>query len=116
MRTPWIGVKPERLTSGTPLQHLEPDATLNASRPSFAAPASSPSASCTNGGSLSIRCRLAATDAADTVFMVVSSVLEGLGSHLSRLQPERRGREDRRLKFYEPRDNLAVHAPSHRRR
>jgi hypothetical protein len=40
--------------------------------------------------------------------MAVPPVLEGLGSHPSRSQPERTRREDRRLKFYELRDNLVV--------
>jgi hypothetical protein len=40
--------------------------------------------------------------------MAVPPVLEGLGSHPSRSQPERTRREDRRLKFYELRDNLVI--------
>src|SRR4051794_26701453 len=46
-----------------------PTPTLNASRPSFAAPTSSPSTSCTDKGSSSMQSSLAATDAADTVLM-----------------------------------------------
>src|SRR5215210_9426932 len=48
-----------------------PTPTLNASNPSFAAPASSPSASCTELGNASMRGSLAATDAAGTVLMAV---------------------------------------------
>src|SRR5215213_4296899 len=46
-----------------------PTPTLRASSPSFATPASSPSAFCTDGGSPSMPWSLAATDAADTVLM-----------------------------------------------
>src|SRR5215210_5266581 len=71
--------------------------TLSASRPSLAAPANSPSASNTVGGTPSMSCGLAATDAADTVLMAVGPPVLGLGSHPSRFQPERTRREDRRL-------------------
>src|SRR3954453_14753525 len=46
-----------------------PTPTLSASNPSFAVPASSPSASNTDSGSPSMLCSFAATDAADTVLM-----------------------------------------------
>jgi pimeloyl-ACP methyl ester carboxylesterase len=38
-------------------------------------------------------------------------VLDGLTSHSPRSQPDRTRREDRRLKFYELRDNLARAIP-----
>ena len=50
-----------------------------------------------------------ATCGGDTLLMAVPPVLDGLGRHLATLHPERTGREDRRLKFYGPRDMLACH-------
>src|SRR5688572_15084523 len=87
-----------------------PTPTLSASNPSFAAPASSPSASCTELGSSSTRSWPAATDTADTVLMAVGPpVLVDFDSHSPRSQPDRTRREDRRLKFYELRDKLPAH-------
>jgi hypothetical protein len=53
------------------VQHPSPTPTLMASKPSFAALASSPSASRTAGGSPSMPSLLVATDAADTVLIAV---------------------------------------------
>src|SRR4051794_26426942 len=55
------------------VQHPEPDTDAAPAKPSLAAPASSPSASNTDGATPSMLSRLAATDAADTVLMAVGS-------------------------------------------
>src|SRR4051794_1714007 len=84
-----------------------PTPTLKASRPSFAAPASSPSASCTRSGSALVASGSVATSRLDTVLIAaVPPVLGGLTSHSPRSQRERTRRENRRLKFYGLRDNL----------
>src|SRR4051794_41211882 len=84
-----------------------PTPTLNASSPSFAAPASSPSASSTDSGSPSMLDGLAATDAADTVLMrlVLLSSWTWFRTHHG---PNGTGRGGRTaaFKFHELRDHL----------
>ena len=53
------------------VQHPEPDAQLSASNPGFAAPTSSPSASCTRTGSRSGSGSSVAADRAETVLTAV---------------------------------------------
>jgi hypothetical protein len=89
------------------VQHAEPDADAERQQAFFAAPASSPSASCTRSGNSPMRSCLGATGAAATVPITVGPpVLVGHGWRLSRSQRDRTRREDRRLKFYGLRDNL----------
>src|SRR4051812_19636889 len=84
-----------------------PTPTDSASSPSFAAPASSPSASRTDSGSPSMHSSPAATDPAVTVLMAGGSpVLVDFHSHSPPPPPDGTRGEDRRVKFYEPRDNL----------
>src|SRR3954453_14222728 len=84
-----------------------PTPTLSASNPSFAVPASSPSASNTDSGSPSMLCSFAATDAADTVLMrlVLLSSWTWFRTHHG---PNGTGGGGRpaAIKFYELRDNL----------
>src|SRR3982751_2847815 len=84
-----------------------PTPTLSASSPSFAAPASSPSASSTVGGNPSMPFSLAATDAADTVLMrlVLLSSWTWFRTHHD---PNATGRGGRTaaFKFYGLWDNL----------
>src|SRR6476619_1555808 len=86
-----------------------PTPTLSASNPSFAAPASSPSASSTAGGNPSMPSSLAATDAGDTVLMRLA-LLSSWTWFRTHHGPNRTGRGGRTaaLKFYELRDNLVA--------
>src|SRR5215211_4463471 len=96
-------------TSASSSSHSTPSPTptLIASSPSFAALASSPSALCTAGGSPSMPCGLAATDAADTVLMAVGPpVLVDLFALATvPTGPDEAGGPPP-TKFYELRDNL----------
>ncbi len=78
-----------------------------ASKPSLAAPTSSPSASWIRGGSgLSDARRVVTTWLASSFFTAVPPVSMDF-RHPSRSQQDRTRREDRRSKFYEISDNLA---------
>src|SRR3954471_17639752 len=89
-----------------------PTPTLSASSPSFAAPASSPSASSTVAGNPSMPSSLATTAAADTVLMrlVLLSSWTWSRTHHG---PNRTGRGGRTAAFksYELRDNLRTAVP-----
>src|SRR3954452_22441688 len=88
-----------------------PTPTLSANSPSLAAPASSPSASCTRSGNPTVARSSLATSSLDTVLIAaVPPVLGGLVHTRHGRNATGRGGRTAAFKFYELRDNLGAAA------